>query len=114
MDYVIIQQLLWELKPATVFEMGAHEGGSALWMADTLKSYGCNSHVYSVDIDMNIVRALAKESDDITFVHGDLKHVEQVLPAQMLQVCLSCAISNSHQSRTQSLLTSYSACSTKT
>ena len=86
MDMVILQQLLWELKPATVFELGTHEGGSALWMADTLRSYGCNSQVYTVDIDRETIRPLAKQDNNITFIHGDLFKVEKLMPAELLQV----------------------------
>ena len=86
MDMVILQQLLWELKPATIFEMGTHEGGSALWMADTLRSYGRTSQVYTVDIDAETIRPLAKQDNNITFITGDLMKVEELFPAKMLQV----------------------------
>ena len=86
MDTMIVQQLLWELKPATIFEMGTHEGGSALWMADTMRSYGCNSQVYTVDLDTETIKPLAKQDKNITLVTGDLMKVEELLPAKMLQV----------------------------
>ena len=38
-DMIICQQLLWELKPKTIFETGAYTGACALWMADTIKIY---------------------------------------------------------------------------
>ena len=86
-DYVIIQQLLWELKPKTVLEMGAYCGGSALWLADSLKMYDCDSRVHSVDIDLSLIKPKAKGRDDIVFIQGDLKNVETVLPASLLEVC---------------------------
>ena len=87
-DIVIVQQLLWELKPATVFEMGTHEGGSALWMSDMLRMFGCKSHVFTCDIDQETIKPLAKQDDGITFVHGDLMKVDELLPADMLEVCV--------------------------
>ena len=33
------QMLLWELKPKTIIEIGSGTGGSAVWMADLMKSY---------------------------------------------------------------------------
>ena len=38
-DMIICQQLLWELKPKTIFETGAYTAACALWMADTIKIY---------------------------------------------------------------------------
>jgi cephalosporin hydroxylase len=50
-DYAMLPMLLWELKPATVFEIGSGAGASAIWMADTVKGYGDNAKIYSVDIN---------------------------------------------------------------
>ena len=49
-DFAILPMLLWELKPASVFEIGSGAGASARWIADILKSFGINGAVYSVDI----------------------------------------------------------------
>jgi cephalosporin hydroxylase len=38
-DYAMLPMLLWELKPATVFEIGSGAGASAIWMADTMKGF---------------------------------------------------------------------------
>ena len=35
-DLIIVQQLLWEVKPQTVIEIGAYKGASALWAADMI------------------------------------------------------------------------------
>ena len=40
---VIYQQLLWDLKPKTIFEIGANTGACALWMVDTMKAYNLPS-----------------------------------------------------------------------
>ena len=88
LDLTILQQLLWELKPRTVFEFGAYEGGSALWFADLLKLFGCESRVLSVDIDLSLLNPVAKKSLDITFIEGDLFEVEKCFPEQLLKVSL--------------------------
>ena len=80
------QQLLWELKPRTVFDFGAYKGGSALWTADMLKMLGCKSRVISIDIDLSMLDPLARESPDVEFIEGDLFHVEKCFPADFLQV----------------------------
>ena len=80
------QQLLWELKPKTVFEFGAYKGGSALWTADMLKMFGCKSRVISSDIDLSLLDPLARESPDVEFIEGNLFHVEKFFPADFLKV----------------------------
>lgn len=44
-------ELLWEVKPRTVIETGTAEGGSALYFADLLESYGVRGYsVITMDI----------------------------------------------------------------
>jgi cephalosporin hydroxylase len=50
-DYAMLPMLLWELKPATVLEIGSGAGASAIWMADTVKGFGRDATIYSVDIN---------------------------------------------------------------
>lgn len=80
------QQLLWELKPQTVIEFGAWKGGSALWTADMLKMFGCKSRVISIDIDLSMLDAVARESPDVEFIEGDLFYVEKCFPGDFLKV----------------------------
>ena len=86
LDLTILQQLLWELKPRTVIEFGAYKGGSALWLADMLKMYGCQSRVVSIDIDLSLLDAEAKESKDVEFIQGDSSKIEQFFPEEFLKV----------------------------
>ena len=78
LDLTILQQLLWELKPRTVIEFGAYKGGSALWLADMLKMYGCQSRVVSIDIDLSLL--------DVEFIQGDSSNIEQFFPEEFLKV----------------------------
>ncbi|KAK3716937.1 hypothetical protein QZH41_004110 [Actinostola sp. cb2023] len=83
---VILQQLLWDIKPRTIIEFGANTGGSALYMADMMKMYGYNSHVYSMDINLELLAPLAREKrDDLTFIEGDCNKVEKAFPADFLK-----------------------------
>ena len=86
LDLVIVQQLLWELKPRTVIEFGAYKGGSALWTADMLKMFGCKSRVISVDIDLSLLDPEAKNSPDVEFIEGDVMQVEKLFPEEFLEV----------------------------
>lgn len=38
------------LRPGTIFEIGTHEGGRALWMADQLRAFGIGGRVLAMDI----------------------------------------------------------------
>ena len=86
LSIVVYQQLLCDLKPRTVFEIGAYAGGSALWMADTLKSLDSDSHVFSLDIDLSTVHSVARACKDITFVQGDVFQIEKSFQESQLKV----------------------------
>ncbi|KAK3716944.1 hypothetical protein QZH41_014636 [Actinostola sp. cb2023] len=83
---VILQQLLWDIKPRTIIEFGANMGGSALYMADMMKMYGYNTHVYSMDINLGLLAPQAREKrEDLTFIEGDCNKVEKAFPADFLK-----------------------------
>ena len=88
LSLTINQQLLWELKPQTVIEFGAYKGGSALWTADMLKIFECQSRVISIDIDLSLLDAAARSSPHVEFIQGDLLQVEKCLPEEFLKVLL--------------------------
>ncbi len=48
-EIALYMRLIWELKPRTIIEIGSLFGGSAIWMADTLNSYGIEGRVISID-----------------------------------------------------------------
>ena len=54
-DIVLYEQLLSLVQPQTVFELGSLFGGSALYIANTLKMQGSKGYVYSVDIDLSLL-----------------------------------------------------------
>jgi cephalosporin hydroxylase len=49
-DLAIYVDLLWQEEPRTVIEIGAAEGGSALWFADMMRVLGLEPRVVSIDI----------------------------------------------------------------
>ena len=81
-----MQQLLWEVKPQTVIEIGAYMGGSALWVADMLKMFGIKSRVLSMDIDLSLLDPVAKKYPDVTFIEGDSNDIEKYFPEELLKV----------------------------
>ncbi|ODB35889.1 hypothetical protein BB427_16205 [Pseudoalteromonas sp. BMB] len=78
-DLGIYQMLLWELKPKTIIEIGAINGGSAVWMADLLKSFGLECHVYSFDINIPCF-----QYEDVTFIQGDCNQIGTGMTASFL------------------------------
>ena len=66
-DLALYALLIWELRPRTIFEIGSNKGGSAVWLADQLRSYGIDGRVLSYDV--NCVMDL--EDPNVTFAFGD-------------------------------------------
>lgn len=79
-DMAIQARAIWDLKPRTIIEIGSHAGGSALWMADLLRSYGFETPVYSIDI-----KPPENVADDrITFIEGDVRNLAPAFEAHGL------------------------------
>jgi cephalosporin hydroxylase len=52
LDLALYLDVLWEVRPQSLVEFGSNRGGSALWFADQLTSFGVgDAHVWSLDID---------------------------------------------------------------
>lgn len=47
----LYSNLLWELRPRTIIEVGAFRGGSACWLADMASAMGLESKVTSFDLE---------------------------------------------------------------
>lgn len=79
-DLALYQRLLWELRPRTIIEIGTWKGGSALWFADLLVTYGIDGHVHSFDIadPPKLVH------DRITFHRADAMDISEVVPASLV------------------------------
>lgn len=84
LETVAIQQLLWELAPRTIFEVGAYRGGTALWLADIVKLYGLDATVYAIDINLDLLapeaRQAAETNSHLVFLQGDMHNPAVFLP----------------------------------
>jgi cephalosporin hydroxylase len=79
-DLAVYLRLIWDMKPQGIIEVGSNAGGSALWLADTLRAYRLSSPVVSIDI-----RPPAGISDpQVTFLRGDVHNLGKVLTADFL------------------------------
>ena len=80
----IYPMILHEVKPKTVIEIGAFNGGSAVWLADNLTMFGVESSVYAIDIDLSLLDEKAKDHPKVHFMEGDCNNLKAVLPQTML------------------------------
>ena len=86
-DIVLYEQLLGLVQPQTVFELGSLFGGSALYIANTLKMQGSKGRVFSVDLDLSLIDPRIKDlkPDNLTFIEGDMYKIEEVFPPSTLE-----------------------------
>jgi hypothetical protein len=78
-DFAIYPQLLAELRPRSIFEIGSGSGASALWLADHAALLDLACHVHSVDL----VPADQRHAG-ATFYAGDCSDPERMFDAPLL------------------------------
>ncbi|MCL2933606.1 MAG: cephalosporin hydroxylase [Trichodesmium sp. MAG_R03] len=76
--------LLQELKPQTIIELSAFNGGIGVSFADSLEIIGIKGNIYEVDIDLSLLDEKAKADSRVKFLQGDCNKLEEVFPAEML------------------------------
>ena len=72
-ELAIYPMLLWELKPATIIEIGSLNGGSAVWLADMLDVMKIDGKVFSFDIDTEQIKC---DHARVTFARADSNHLD--------------------------------------
>jgi cephalosporin hydroxylase len=78
-DFAIYPQLMAELRPRTVFEIGSGSGASAIWLADLANLLCPGCHVHSVDIDV-----AAEIHPGVTFHQGDCARPDSLFESALL------------------------------
>jgi cephalosporin hydroxylase len=82
-DLALYLRLLAQARPQTLIEIGAYQGGSALWFADQASLLGLDLKVVSIDLE--IPEAVANPA--VSFFRGDARELGTVLtPAIMKAV----------------------------
>lgn len=74
-DLCLYLQLLQELKPATIIEVGVKEGGTAAWLGDMLNNFGIPGRVWGIDIN---VPEPKYQPFNVKFLRGDESFLERV------------------------------------
>jgi cephalosporin hydroxylase len=78
-DFAIYPQLLAELRPRSIFEIGSGSGASAIWLADQASLVDPGCHVHSVD------RVRVEQAHPgVTFHQGDCACPETLFDAALL------------------------------
>jgi cephalosporin hydroxylase len=54
----LYSSLLWEVRPLTIVEFGAFEGGSACWLSDVMAAFHCDVTIISFDRDLRQINGL--------------------------------------------------------
>ena len=79
-DVTLYAQLIWREKPKTIIEIGSFKGGSALWFADQMATFGISPNVISIDI-IPITNVVQK---GVRFLTGDARNLSQVLSPDVI------------------------------
>lgn len=81
MDMANYLALMGQMKPSAVIEIGAHEGGRTMWLADMMTAHGLEPRVISIDL-------LPRDHDGHNGIDarvGDARNLAGVLPADDVQ-----------------------------
>lgn len=82
-EIALYPQLLWELKPRSIIEIGSLSGGSAAWLADTLNTFGIDGRVISIDLTTPSPSYIPA---NVSFLRGDANDLASTLGADLLNV----------------------------
>ncbi len=75
-DLAIYMLIIWELKPATIVEIGSFQGGAAKFYKDITQAYGMDTQVITVDFRESQYRG-GEEDSQIEFVLADALELEK-------------------------------------
>ncbi len=80
---VLYPMILWELRPATIIELGAFAGGSALWLADMASAFGLETRTLSIEREIDSVQV---DDPRIEFIEADLSRITDGLPLPLAKL----------------------------
>jgi cephalosporin hydroxylase len=79
-DLALYLRLLEQTRPQTLIEIGAYQGGSAIWFSDQARLLELDLEVFS--IDLNVPENVAGPS--VNFLQGDARKLGPVLPSSFM------------------------------
>lgn len=72
--------LLWELRPRTIIELGVYSGGSLVWFRDLTKLMALDCQIIGVDRDLARCQIPPSERTNIALYEGDSARLETLAP----------------------------------
>lgn len=72
--------LLWELRPRTIIELGVFSGGSLVWFRDLTKMMGLDCQVIGLDRNLARCQIPAGEMTNISLHEGDCAQLDTLAP----------------------------------
>lgn len=84
-DLQLYMSLIWDLKPQTILEFGAMEGGSALWFADQMTAHQIPCCVKIFERFPKGIHDLVRTHPGIQIQEIDLNNIETELKPAMLE-----------------------------
>lgn len=72
--------LLWELRPRTIIELGVYAGGSLVWFRDLTKLMGLDCQIIGVDRNLGICQIPPEEMTNISLHEGDSAEPDTLKP----------------------------------
>lgn len=72
--------LLWELRPRTIIELGIYSGGSLVWFRDLTRLIGIDCQVVGMDRNLSRCQIPRSEMSNIALHEGDCSAVESLEP----------------------------------
>lgn len=80
-EIALYMQLLWQVRPGTIIEIGSLAGGAAVWMADLLNLFGIEGQVISVDLRPPAPSYMPR---NVRFMRGDANNLGIGLCSELL------------------------------
>lgn len=80
-DRVLYQDLLEQLRPATIIEVGSYQGGSALWFSDLCSTFDIDAKIICLDL----IVPKGQFPDRIEFFQVDVLKAQETLPHERIQ-----------------------------
>jgi len=85
LDAMTYLQIMGDIRPKTIIEMGTFTGSSADFLSMSLSHMKVDYTIYTVDYDPSNRHELASKNPNIKFLTGDLNKVEDIFPIELLK-----------------------------
>mgnify|MGYP000887620174 FL=1 len=84
----VTYQLMYEIQPGTVFELGTYKGAFTLWMADQLdllNGKDKKTEIFSLEKFEELVDPLAKKDERIKYIFDDVTNLAAHLTPEIME-----------------------------